>query len=461
MAASADAQTIETLDKPLSRQEFFDKYVSQRKPVKFSFVLDEFQKVIEKWKDDSYLLSKAGNEMVSAEVRSSLNEKFGISTKQQMKFSAFLNTLHSNKGDDDDDNKNAEGEKYYLTVQDIEANEFGPTKLFASPMNERLMEDVPLKPSILNYLELYQINCWMGHSVKGSSSKLHFDFHDNLLFVVRGKKQFGSSSKLHFDFHDNLLFVIRGKKQFQLFPPTCLRSLYVNGEPRICNVFDNGLITYNEDFREDGASRISVLKWDHQHNGNEEENNEEEEDEDGDDLLGAFGDYDEHANGDEMDEQEQLLDALLDKKLQQMEQEEVDDGFEEIEDDFKELEEEMVIAEEDDAEPPKKKRKLNEQEDEKYTLTNFSAIDLSEDDDILFAKYPKYAKIAALKQTVTINEGEMLYLPCGWFHEVTSFSNPELQSHFALNYWLHPLVSDGSIEKPYVDDFWTRYNRQF
>ena len=37
----------------------------------------------------------------------------------------------------------------------------------------------------------------------------------------------------------------------------------------------------------------------------------------------------------------------------------------------------------------------------------------------------------------------MLYLPCGWFHEVTSYGE-----HAALNYWLHP--PDGAeFERPY------------
>jgi len=52
---------------------------------------------------------------------------------------------------------------------------------------------------------------------------------------------------------------------------------------------------------------------------------------------------------------------------------------------------------------------------------------------------------------VTVNEGEMLYLPAGWFHEVTSFGVQDEDKehngkgggrgegggiHLALNYWM-------------------------
>jgi hypothetical protein len=37
-----------------------------------------------------------------------------------------------------------------------------------------------------------------------------------------------------------------------------------------------------------------------------------------------------------------------------------------------------------------------------------------------------------------VNAGEMLYLPAGWFHEVTSFGGASSGGHFAFNYWMHP-----------------------
>lgn len=64
--------------------------------------------------------------------------------------------------------------------------------------------------------------------------------------------------------------------------------------------------------------------------------------------------------------------------------------------------------------------------------------------------------------------GEMLYLPAGWFHEVTSFSaDPKRgdqennvgkgdgvgNAHIALNYWMAP-PNGQSMQAPYSDSFW-------
>jgi hypothetical protein len=48
----------------------------------------------------------------------------------------------------------------------------------------------------------------------------------------------------------------------------------------------------------------------------------------------------------------------------------------------------------------------------------------------------------------------MLYLPAGWFHNVTSFgSGPG--GHAAFNYWFHP--PDGPApDRPYATPFWER-----
>ena len=57
--------------------------------------------------------------------------------------------------------------------------------------------------------------------------------------------------------------------------------------------------------------------------------------------------------------------------------------------------------------------------------------------------------------------GQMLYLPAGWFHEVTSFSEGPLHStHLALNYWLHPPDNldpgPAGFARPYSSSFWPR-----
>lgn len=59
-----------------------------------------------------------------------------------------------------------------------------------------------------------------------------------------------------------------------------------------------------------------------------------------------------------------------------------------------------------------------------------------------------------------IQEGQMLYLPAGWFHEVTSFSGPSTkestQTHLALNYWMYPPdeLSFEGFNRPYSSEYW-------
>jgi hypothetical protein len=60
---------------------------------------------------------------------------------------------------------------------------------------------------------------------------------------------------------------------------------------------------------------------------------------------------------------------------------------------------------------------------------------------------------------VTVTAGQMLYLPAGWFHEVTSSSSRPGEPHMAVNYWFHPpdnlgRVNYGTKEHPYKSDFW-------
>jgi hypothetical protein len=62
--------------------------------------------------------------------------------------------------------------------------------------------------------------------------------------------------------------------------------------------------------------------------------------------------------------------------------------------------------------------------------------------------------LAFLLGVVYMIPGDALYLPAGWFHEVTSCSPPDLAApaaappvasgpgHMAINYWFHPPSAD-------------------
>ena len=50
----------------------------------------------------------------------------------------------------------------------------------------------------------------------------------------------------------------------------------------------------------------------------------------------------------------------------------------------------------------------------------------------------------AIAATVDLVEGDMLWLPAGWFHEVTSFD-----THLALNFWVAPPSNGGDRPMPF------------
>ncbi|KXZ50372.1 hypothetical protein GPECTOR_16g545 [Gonium pectorale] len=100
------------------------------------------------------------------------------------------------------------------------------------------------------------------------------------------------------------------------------------------------------------------------------------------------------------------------------------------------------------------------------TPPSFSHVPLGDprvSDAQLAAQWPAFpGRGAALE--VTVEAGCMLYLPAGWFHEVTSFgaagSGSESGSggHLAFNYWFHPPdnldPSRSGFRAPYKSDYW-------
>lgn len=58
---------------------------------------------------------------------------------------------------------------------------------------------------------------------------------------------------------------------------------------------------------------------------------------------------------------------------------------------------------------------------------------------------------------VELGPSDGLYLPCGWFHEVSSYSTSPNKTtpHVAFNYWSHP-PDTNSFDSPYSTDFWKK-----
>ena len=79
------------------------------------------------------------------------------------------------------------------------------------------------------------------------------------------------------------------------------------------------------------------------------------------------------------------------------------------------------------------------------------------------AEPPSFSKVRVEDLAVSpvfefeLHAGESLYLPAGWFHEVTSLNGNGLE-HMALNYWLHPPTNlcrgAAGFERPYTSPFW-------
>eukprot|EP00890_Picochlorum_soloecismus_P005308 jgi/Picsp_1/5779/NSC_03138-R1_ion channel len=86
---------------------------------------------------------------------------------------------------------------------------------------------------------------------------------------------------------------------------------------------------------------------------------------------------------------------------------------------------------------------------------SFSRVDLKKDFKDILSDFPKFPKSCI---TCTVHAGQTLYLPAGWFHEVTSMSTGKGDGHMALNYWFHPPDNlaggkDGFL-RPYRCKFW-------
>ena len=331
------------------------------------------------------------------------------------------------------------GELWYLSTQQPESEDDTesaskvdkPTRAFrTSPCRE--LFNAKLLESTLPWagnLKLESCNLWMG------------------------KSQNGSSSGLHHDYHDNFYSVLRGRKQFEILSPDVAPFMETYGT--IDRIYFNGVISYKgSETRPDGVP----LDWDDNDGVDDQGGNNDvddrNEDDDGDDdeeeeeevVLGKGFDYHDSDDG-EGDEEEDI-------------------DFEAVaangRDDFDE-----IFADDEAA----KNDQTNSADKEAATAltttdrpNSFSKIDLTT------IKAQEDLKKKGLKRVViTLEPGDILYLPAGFFHCVTSFS-PDVEQikaktdeklnnniypattscHMAINYWYHPPDRLDSFDCPYT-----------
>ena len=208
------------------------------------------------------------------------------------------------------------------------------------------------------------------------------------------------SSGLHHDFHDNLYLLIAGEKRFKLISPKDAKCMYTVG--KIKRIFDNGLITYIDNIRADGANLEDVAQWRLQEAEIKLENAE-------------------NGEGD-LQEAEREVDDAMDMVLKY--------NTSELYDSQK-----------------SKKVKI----DPVSEPNSFSQIKNTCNQEYL-EKFPKFQN--ATFYDVTLKAGEALFLPAGWFHEVKSCGSTDSDGlHMAMNYWMAP-PTQNDFDHPYEDGFW-------
>ncbi|KAK9814629.1 hypothetical protein WJX72_009022 [[Myrmecia] bisecta] len=396
LGGSQGTPTADTAD--LSPATFWDRWVLRRQPVVLTgHPTDATWKATQLWTNE-YLSKTAGDAKVAVEQRTQAKEGFGKGRKVDTTFGQFLKAADPN---------------LYLTTQQVGVDADGHPALCGPPVSS-LQQDLPLRPSLMGHLVPQQLNLWMGHTSEGASSGLHHDFHDNLYILLRGSKR------------------------FRLFSPQQAQRMYTHG--KLQKVYPNGRIVYagSGAVLADGSDAQDVEAWQRLKAAEAALTEAEKAVQRGD-----------KGSQRRLAQAEARLEAALDTAL---------DEFEGLDDDFSDSADEL--SDEGGSGPAghsnsKRARAAatanGKQEGEP---PSFSRIDLALPDAQLRAKFPLFpGKAAALE--CEVRAGQMLYLPAGWFHEVTSFGGSQ-GGHLAFNYWFHPpdnLKPEG-FWKPYTTDFW-------
>ena len=426
----------------VSAEYLWTKYVRRRLPLKMSGMLQDKEWRASRWTDE-YLHQQAGDSNVRVEVRDdSVDEhgrgRFGKGLETTMTFGEFLNKLGE------------EGNNlHYLTTQDLEYDEEGQPAILSEPVKQ-LVGDFPWRPKIMGNLVLQNANIWFGKSSKAPTS-----------------------SGLHHDFHDNLYILLRGRKHFTLYPPQCHEAMYTNEE--ISKVHANGRINYvgHPPTNADGSDQAAVA-------ASMATKRLEEADDEGDE-----------------EGVEAALEALLDAERSS---EDEDDYDEEEGDDEAKVDSSDSEVDEDTMAAMKRKLApalggLSSGSDRATTKkrrtgtstgittgtdtscrsstsnrpANFSRVDTSMPLSSLRKEFPLFCSKQTQDQRreVWLEAGQMLYLPAGWFHEVTSDDGEDGgierggggggKGHLAFNYWFHPpdqLHEGADHRQPYSSSFW-------
>ncbi|RLV95179.1 JmjC domain-containing protein 4 [Spathaspora sp. JA1] len=469
----AKGDEIVTLTKTPNSSEFFKDFIAPRKPVKLSltetiipldkFTIDNLESTLDYHHDlqiekkyqsgfgSGQKRVKFGLEKLIKEVKSG-NDEFYLTTQYDFDDPDAVvveededeeEEQFQEEADDDDDDEEEEGitqgfSDNFSETSSIDFNnlrddfeeeedeedisdpildsELNLTKsealvrlkdLYQSPLTNliRAPEILPMIPSFFDKLIPQQINLWMGSSNK-SSQQFVIDESDKtglgLGKQLPGKLN-GSSSGLHHDHADNLYVVVQGRKRFTLYSPADAFKLYTVGT--IYRLFNSGIIDYEIDrqaphwkhIRDDGAIVEEIIRW--------------------------------------------KLDKLTDKDSKEKSK-----LLKQLQWEIKQRNEMKGIK--NDLDPPNFSRvppsmlHLDEIENKEIR---------SKVEQFANSVFPGVLNLTSFK--VWLEPGDMLYLPAGWFHEVSSFGDENNLGHIALNYWFIPPNTD-SDNDCYSDSYW-------
>ncbi|GIL74226.1 hypothetical protein Vretimale_1977 [Volvox reticuliferus] len=476
----------------LTPENFWASHVAARKPALIhGHPTDMAWRASSLWTDE-YMIRRAGDASVLVEVRGGPQDGYGRGVKRRMKVGEFVRRM-------------AAGETgLYMTAQQVAVAPDGHPRLLAEPLLSlagggsstrknagehggggsseggcAATADFPASLELAGHLVPQSLNLWMGAAPEGSSSGLHHDFHDNIYVLLRGKKR------------------------FRLYPPTAAPTMYTHG--KLARMYDNGRIVYEQqgDVLADGTDAADVARW--RRRTEAEAAFAEAE------AAVARGEKGAQAR---LAQSEAALEAALEADLSDaMEDDEVrfsGDGLSEEDLDMEpgsnqdddEDEDEDEDEDADGVEVGEQEREtargggarsgqardsfgrgsstLNAENKHAVraggetgggdgdlivdadTPPSFSRVPMGDprvSDAQLAAEFPRFPGRAAALEVV-VEAGEMLYLPAGWFHEVTSYGSPGGKNggHLAFNYWFHPPdnlnPSRRGFRAPYSSDFW-------
>ncbi|CAM9479833.1 unnamed protein product [Chrysoparadoxa australica] len=380
---------VDVTHSDITPKQFFDEYVSKRRPVLLDGVLTD-----EGWRGSQWtikhLAEKAGEASVRVEHRKDAEGRFGCGKEKTMRFGEFLEEMKK------------KNDLLYLSTQDLSVSIDGRPGIISPPLS-LLKEDFPLRPSLMGGLIPQNINLWMGCTRHGAPA----------------------SSGLHHDFHDNLYILVQGSKKFRLYSPADAGRMHTVGD--MVSVHPNGLINYTgQPTRQDGSDMdaeralVAAEKLESAVEASKQDDS----------------DVDEQAIMDAMDA---VLDAEYGDAVEAEEGSSSDDEEEGLPDDAHATEATGMAKGGGSLGAPMPK--------------NFSHIDLYRPAQEIEEQFPDFAGVACME--VEVKPGQMLFLPCGWFHEVSSESGDEGGVHQAINYWFHPPDSH-SFERPYKSRFWEK-----